>query len=170
MYKSAETVRHSMVSCIECIVEYNVFNKTLFETTARSPEKHRLVLTICRWICLVLESRIIVAILLGGNLEEAHSKRVLAERCLIAAAVQLGGWQAYIGHLCSLCKHHCSDRKWEISFDCIKKDAKSSCSLFKWKHQAHVLYFSCIPEKVNMNQKGINQKWYSIRSNGMGKV
>ena len=38
------------------------------------------------------ESRNIVAILLGGNLKEAHNKRLLAERSLIAAAaVQPGG-------------------------------------------------------------------------------
>jgi hypothetical protein len=58
---------------------------------AKTPEKHRLVPTICTWIFPVLESRNIVAILLGGNLKEAHNKRFLAERCLIAAAVQLGG-------------------------------------------------------------------------------
>jgi len=39
----------------------------------------------------VLESRNIVAVLLGGNLKEAHNKRFLAERYLIAAVVQLGG-------------------------------------------------------------------------------
>lgn len=40
----------------------------------------------------MLESRNIVAILLGGNLKEAHNKSLLAERCLITtAAVRLGG-------------------------------------------------------------------------------
>jgi hypothetical protein len=39
----------------------------------------------------VLESRNIVAILLGGKLKEAHNKRLFAEKCLIAAAGQLGG-------------------------------------------------------------------------------
>jgi hypothetical protein len=39
----------------------------------------------------VLESRNIVAILLGGNFKEAHNKRLFAEKCLIAAAVQPGG-------------------------------------------------------------------------------
>ena len=83
----------------------------------------------------MLESRNIVAILLGGNLKEAHNKRFKAERCLIATAVQLGGRQAYIGQLwcllCSeLCEHLDSDQKWEISLGCIK-DAKNKCSLLK---------------------------------------
>jgi len=39
----------------------------------------------------VLESRNLVAILLGGKFKEAHYKRLLAERSFIAAAVQLGG-------------------------------------------------------------------------------
>jgi hypothetical protein len=43
------------------------------------------------WIFTVLESRNIVAILLGEKLKEAHNKRLLAERCLIVAAVQMGG-------------------------------------------------------------------------------
>jgi len=68
-----------------------VFNKILFDTTAKTSEKRRLVPTICMWICPVLESRNIVGILLGGNINEAHNKKLLAERCLIAAAVQLGG-------------------------------------------------------------------------------
>jgi len=68
-----------------------MFNKTLFDTTAKTSEKHRLVPTLCMWICPVLESRNIGGILLGGNLKEAHNKKLLAERCLIAAAVQLGG-------------------------------------------------------------------------------
>jgi hypothetical protein len=42
------------------------------------------------WICPVLES-MNIAILFGGNLNEAHNKRLLAERCLIAAVMQLGG-------------------------------------------------------------------------------
>jgi hypothetical protein len=156
MCKSAESVRHNMVSCIECIVESYVFNKTL-------TQHQRFVPTICTWIFPVLESRNIVAILLGGNLKEAHNKRLLAERCL-AAAVQLGVWQAYIGYLwCSLsselCKHHYSDWKWEIPLDCFK-DAKNRCSLLKWVHQAPVFCSSCVPQKVSMNQKGINQKWY----------
>jgi hypothetical protein len=37
-----------------------------------------------------MESRNIVTILLRGNIKEAHNKRLLAERCLIAApSVQL---------------------------------------------------------------------------------
>jgi len=39
----------------------------------------------------VLGSRNTATILLGGKLKEAHNERLLAERCLIAAAVQLGG-------------------------------------------------------------------------------
>jgi hypothetical protein len=68
MCKSAETLCHSMVSCVECIVELYICNKTLFDTTAKSPENPMLDPTICMWICPVLESRNIVAILFGGNL------------------------------------------------------------------------------------------------------
>ena len=80
----------------------------------------------------MLESRNIVAILLGGNLKEAHNKSLLAERCLIAAAaVQLGVDKHLWFSLCSeLCEHHYGDWKWEISLDCIK-DARNSCSLLK---------------------------------------
>ena len=131
----------------------------------KPPEKHRLDPNICTWICPVLESRNILAVLLGGKFKVGHNKRLLAERCLIAAAVQLGGWQAYIGHLwCLLCselwEHHYSYQKWEISLDCIK-GAKNSCILLKWIQQA--LFFfccSCVPEKLSMNQKDINKEWY----------
>jgi hypothetical protein len=71
-------------------VDSYVYNKTLFDTTVKTTEKHRLVPTNCTWIFPVLESRNIIAILLGGNLKEAHNKRLMAEWCLIAA-VQLGG-------------------------------------------------------------------------------
>jgi hypothetical protein len=59
-------------------VELYVLNKTLFDTTVKSPEKYRLVPTISTWICPVLESRNIVTILLGGKLKEAHNMRLLA--------------------------------------------------------------------------------------------
>jgi hypothetical protein len=41
--------------------------------------------------------------------------------------------------------------------ECIK-DAKNGCSLLKGIQQAIVFCCNCVPEKVSMNQKGINQK------------
>jgi hypothetical protein len=91
---------------------------------------------------------------------------LMAEWCLIAA-VQLGGWQAYRGHLwCSLCselrKHHYIDQKWEISLDCIK-DAKNSCSLLKWIHQALVFAVIVFLKKWTQNKNALMKDDISIK-------
>jgi hypothetical protein len=78
--KSTETTVHNVVTCIEIATEHKdialeaildiegAFDKTSFDTIKQVAEKHGIEPAICRWICVMLGSRNIIATLSGETL------------------------------------------------------------------------------------------------------
>jgi hypothetical protein len=60
------------------------FDRTSFDTIKQAAERHGIEPTICRWICAMLESRNIIALVSRETL------RVCAGRCTFAFAVECG--------------------------------------------------------------------------------
>jgi hypothetical protein len=92
--KSTETTLHNVVTWTE--TEYKdsapgafhdiqaAFDRTSFHTIKLAAERHGIEPAICRWICAMLESRIVTATLSG------KTPRASVGRCAFASAVESG--------------------------------------------------------------------------------
>jgi hypothetical protein len=69
---------------VEHSLTEEAFHKTSFDTIKQAAERHGIEHTRCRWICAMLDSRNISALLSEETLTAS------AERCAFTSAVELG--------------------------------------------------------------------------------
>jgi hypothetical protein len=84
--KSTETALHNVVTRIECAIEHKdialgtfldikgAFDRTSFDTIKQAAERHGIEPAISKWICAMLESRNLNAILSGENLRASAAR------------------------------------------------------------------------------------------------